>query len=64
MEKPLTASLACLAVCGLMLGAGCSEPVSSSVGACEITTTVVFHVAELEGASSGTAVIGPAPHRC
>ena len=43
MNMPLKASLASLAACGLMLGAGCGEDVSSSVGGCDITTTVAFH---------------------
>lgn len=43
MSKPLKASLASLSACGLMLGAGCGEDVNSSVGGCDITTTVGFH---------------------
>jgi hypothetical protein len=55
MKKPLRASsLACLAVCGLMLSAGCGDDVSSSVGGCDITTTVLFHGREYtEGGEVG-----------
>jgi hypothetical protein len=54
VKKPLKASLACLAFCGLMFSTGCGEDVSSSVGGCDITTTVVFHGREYtEGGEVG-----------